>query len=227
MSTARPLAYGAIALLLSVIAPVTAHAMGGHYVVTDADIVEHGSCLVQTWYSHSEDEDSIFAVAPSCTFLPNLEVTAGAGFISGADNAYLLEGKTLFRGIEDGLGLGLVVGLEAESGRVADFYTLVPATLPLAGEHILWHVNLGYQRDREERRDLLVWGTGFDAQIREGLHAIAELYGNSRLIDERRERAFQAGLRLLPTAAVYVDLSYGRAIHNGDRWYTLGLGAEF
>jgi hypothetical protein len=53
------------------------------------------------------------------------------------------------------------------------------------------------------------------------------LYGNSRLIDERRERAFQAGLRLLPTAAVYVDLSYGRAIHNGDRWYTLGLGAEF
>jgi hypothetical protein len=190
------------------------------FVTDDAALVEYRSCQLEAWHG-----ETVSWLIPACQFLRNLEVSAGTGRVTheGARSSeWLLEGKYLIHEFDRrGVGLGLVAGLTFEnpsrisSHNLSGAYAYVPVSVPLAGESLVVHANLGWEFERDEHdhygiahsntHHALTWALRGDLAITDRFLMIGELFSEDRL-----RPGYQVGLRsILMPDRFSVDVSWG------------------
>ena len=217
------------AALICCLAPA-AHA-ARPMVTDDARMTEARSCQLETWLHAHHGERELWAL-PACNPTGDFEITAGGAF-ARADGemlggAAVLQAKTLFRPLSaNDYGIGLAVGYATQPGRrdSGSPYFYVPASLSLADDRVVLHLNLGAVREREIGKSRGTWGLGSELQASERLFVIAESYG--QYAERGAGSPFvQLGLRywVLP-GHVQVDTTWGSRIGDiqAERWFSVGL----
>lgn len=200
-------------------------------ITDDARITDAGACQVESWAQVHRRERDYWAL-PACNFSGNFEFTAGGALSrhqgEGTSGALLVQGKTLFRPLTtNDFGIGLAAGYTTHSGNGQSGapYFYVPASLSLADDRAVFHLNLGAVREREIGKTRATWGMGSELQASERLYVIAETYG------QYAERGggspfVQLGLRywVLP-GHVQIDTTWGSRVGDiqAERWFSLGL----
>lgn len=193
------------------------------FVVDDAEIVDRNACQFEAWHGQTGSW-----ILPACQFIPNLEITAGIGFVDeGGDTRdveYVVQAKYLFRELRpNDIAFGLVAGFgfdplaQVTGQRLHGFFAYVPATVSLFDDRAFVHGNLGFALEdgdylygpghdvghgHEYRR--LTWGLRTDVWITPRAALIAEIFGEDRLYPE-----FQVGTRYVAIPErLEVDLSW-------------------
>ncbi len=214
-----------ILLLPSLLLPA-AHA-ARPMITDDARITDPGACQVESWaqiHRHSRD----FWTLPACNFGGNFELTAGGAFArhdgEASSGALLIQGKTLLRPLaSNGFGFGVAAGYATQpgNGQSGAAYVYLPASLSLADDRALIHLNLGALRERATGNHRASWGLGSELQATERLYVIAESFGQNK-----GAPSVQFGLRywLLPGHA-QLDTTWGSRIGDihAERWFSIGL----
>jgi hypothetical protein len=232
---ARALIPALLVLLSLLLLPGAARTQ--QFVVDDAALVDRNACQLEAWHGETETR-----FEPACQLVRGLELMAGVGLVGagrGRQLEYRLEAKYLLREPGDRrLGVALLAGLEYQPGEqgagLESVYAYVPVTVPVRGEQLLLHANLGwhYERDahehggevHDEPHHALTWGLRADLLLPvagERFALIGELFGEDRLLPE-----FQVGLRSeLIAERLTLDLSWGGHTQGGLRGagWTLGL----
>lgn len=210
----------ALPLAAALLAPRTATAQ--QFVTDDAAVVDRRACQLEAW--HGEVASWIL---PACQFIPNLELTAGIGFLEhgdGRDTEYVVQGKYLLRELTPGgFGTGLVAGVGLDPlaqvmGGLRGVFAYVPVSVSLGADRVVLHANLGWHWERDEHEHdgvvhaeahhVLTWAARGDLLLRvagERFTVIGEVFGEDRLLPE-----YQVGLRteLVPDRLL-VDVSWG------------------
>ncbi len=195
-------------------------------ITDDARIVDAKACQLESWIKRNPGSTEVWAL-PACNFTGNLELTLG-GARSREDGRtqstdVVLQGKTLFKPLDaNGWGIGLAAGtVRHPHTGTHDGYAYVPASFSFRDDVVVVHVNLGWMREGETRRNRLTWGLGSEAQLAEHTWLIAETFGQNQ-----GKPFHQLGLRhwLVPDR-VQLDATYGNRIGggNGERWFSIGL----
>jgi hypothetical protein len=171
----------ALGALLLASLPATA---GRPLTTEDASVLDDRHCQVESWVDRSRDSSQAWLV-PACNFGGGIEWQLGAAR-SRADGASRFseayaQAKTLLRPRDaSGWGVGIVAGLvrRPASERVRGFehpYVTVPVTLE-AGAGLV-HLNAGWSRDREARRDVTTWGLAGEVPVAARATLVAEAFG--------------------------------------------------
>ena len=188
----------ALFALLLVAAP-TASLAGRPLTTEDASVLEDQRCQVEAWIDRGRDASQAW-LAPACNFSAGIEWQAGIARTRESGRSFTTatyaQAKGLFKESDDASpwGVGWVVGINRDLLREThrgwkDPYVLVPASVALGD--VLIHANLGWSRDRAERRDRSIWGAAIE--IPAGTHVtwVAEAFG------EGSEKPFlRAGARI-------------------------------
>jgi hypothetical protein len=219
-----PAALVAACLALFLPAPGAAQ----QFVTDDAAIADRGACQLEAWHGRTESR-----IEPACTLLPNMELTAGVGWIDegGPDREveWALEAMYLFREMAPGrVGVGLIAGFglhpsrQATDERLEEVFAFVPMSYTTPGERLILHANLGWHyetdhdhghthghaHDQEGGHHALTWGLRADVPIpvaADRFTLIGELFGEDRLLPE-----FQIGVRTALLAdRLAMDVSWG------------------
>lgn len=161
-------------------------------------MLEDKRCQVEAWADRGDGWTQGWLV-PACNFGLGIEWQAGIARTRQDGRWFTSESyaqaKGLFKEIDDRSpwGVGWVVGITRDPLRATrrgwqDPYVIVPASVAI-GEALL-HANLGWSRDRAERRDSALWGAAVEVPGGERITWVAEAFG------ERSENPFlRAGLR--------------------------------
>ncbi|WP_119153215.1 hypothetical protein [Caldimonas tepidiphila] len=230
-----PRSCGAARCLAFVAAAVLAQpASAGRPLVTDdAGVVPAGACQLELFSERLRDERANWAV-PACNPFGNTEIGVGIG--RGRDEAgesrrlSSWQLKTVLReheGERAGFGLMLLDRRDraVHRGRLGDTELKGLATLPLRGEDLLVHANLGWLRERDgeaaSRGNAATWATALDWQIVPGVRGSLEGYGSS---GERPSAQFGLRHELVP-GHVQIDASVGAQFGRSreSRFLTIGL----
>ncbi len=207
----------ALLALTACIATLPAHA-GRPLASDDAAVVDRGACQLETWIGLTRSDRGIW-LNPSCNPFGNTEFALGGGHVreDGGRDYTLVQWqfKQLLRAYTD-TQAGFAVAFGGEHVRGDDARTTFIngiATLPLAGQAQLLHLNLGASlaRDASSRLTRAAWGLAYDAEVAASTRVAAEGFGVSG------ERAnWQLGVRheLVP-GHVQIDASVGGAF---GRW---------
>lgn len=224
MKAARVLAIAAFA--------AAAHeALAARPMVTDdARIVDPKACQLESWAKWNRESTELWAL-PACNPTGNLELTFG-GARTRADGASALtdvvaQVKTIFRPLEEGVGIGLAAGTirhphrESARGWPGDPYVYMPVSVKAAGEEWVVHLNLGATRHRDEGRTVTTWGFGNEIRVSPRLFVIPEVFES-----DRGRPFYQAGLRYwVVQDRVQIDATYGNRLarDTAERWFSVGL----
>lgn len=141
-------------------------ANAGRPLTTDnASVLDDKRCQVESWWDRSHESSQAWLV-PACNFGGAIEWQLGtARTRADGDSRFsvaYLQAKTLLRSLDASpWGVGVVAGLlrRPANQRFRGFenlYVNVPVSFPVGSG--LVHVNAGWNRDREARRDLATWG---------------------------------------------------------------------
>jgi hypothetical protein len=219
----------AVALSLGVVV-LAAHA-ARPMVTDDARIVDAKSCQVESWIKKNRDSTEYWAV-PACNFTGNLELSVGGARVSDAEGTrtsdVVFQGKTLLKPLEpNGWGIGLAFGnmrhltSSDDSHLIGDLYAYVPVSFSFKDDRVVFHTNVGWLHEKEDKRHRLTWGVGSEAQLAERTWLIAETFGQNQ-----GKPFFQIGVRywLVPDR-VQIDTTYGNRFGNSseERWFSIGL----
>jgi hypothetical protein len=220
--TIRAVVMAAVAASIAVFFAPTADAQ--QFVVDDAEIVDRNACQFEAWHGQSASW-----ILPACQFIPNLEITAGIGFVDeGGDTRdieYVVQGKYLFRELQpNDFSIGFVAGFgfdplsQITGERLHGFFAYVPATVSLVDDRAFLHGNVGWAFHDEDDRGhghahqngghhAVTWGLRSDVWITPRVALIAEIFGEDRLLPE-----YQLGGRfVLIPERFELDLSW--ALH--------------
>jgi len=227
-------------LLLPLLVPAPALAQGGPYRVDDSAILAPGGVKLDAAFGVSlrRPREIEATLTPAATFrvLPMAEVSLGLSRAAEAADAGRgwatriaprVKIELLPLAEDRPFGLSIATGLAWRTAPGAARLETLDAVGILSvrpAEALTLNLNLGLERDREERRTAPLWGVGAAWELRDGTALIAALSGS-----DRGRSALQGGLRQglgdgLPT----LDLVLGRNL--SDRrgsWLVLGLTAEF
>jgi hypothetical protein len=227
-------------LLLPLLLPAPALAQGGPYRVDDSAILAPGRAKLDGAFGVSlrrpREIEATLTPAATFRFLPMAEVSLGLSRSAEAAEggrgwatriAPRVKIELLPLSEDRPFGLALATGAAWRTAPGATTLETLQAVGILSvrpAEALTLNLNLGVERDREERRTAPLWGVGAAWEVREGTALIAALSGS-----DRGRSALQGGLRQglgegLPT----LDLVLGRNL--SDRrgsWLVLGLTAEF
>lgn len=214
-------------LLACLLAP---DALAGRPLTTeDAAILEEKACQLETWVDRTRNA-TVGWLVPACNF-GGLDVEWQVGFArewSGGSSrlpeAYA-QAKGLLRGLteESPWGVGWVVGVARRPTNEQykgwdNPYVLVPVSWAVGDFN--FHVQPGWARDRENKRDLAVWGVAVE-HTSKPLDIVAEVFG------QNSEKPFvRAGLRWTPIHEhLDIDLTYVTRIGGtrDERLVSLGL----
>ena len=202
-------------------------------ITDDARLTDPKACQVESWVRQNRDSTEFWAL-PACNPTGNLELTLGAALVHQDGETrttdVIAQAKTLFRPLEPGSwGWGLVAGyaskpaIDSSRSLLGDAYAYVPASVSLAGDRVVAHVNLGWLHDRQAGRDYALWGLGTEVSIAPRTWFIGEAFGRSV-----GGASFQLGLRhwLLP-GRLQLDATVGDRFDHGPatRWFSIGLRA--
>lgn len=225
--TNRNAALNALLVGLGVAAALPAQA-GRPLVTDDAAVVETGACQLETWIERTRDSHSTW-LNPGCNPFGSTEFSLGGARVREVDaSAFTIQQwyiKQRLRAYDETRsGFALAIGgqkVRHEDARESFLNGI--ATVPLAGEAHLLHLNLGALRARNENRHRTraTWGLAYDAELASATRAALETFGTSG------QRAnWQLGLshELVP-GRVQIDGSVGSAIGrwSDTRVFTVGL----
>jgi len=202
----------------------------------DARTLGDGACQLESWANRTRADTTEMVAVPACAFL-GVEAQFGTGWAreSGATrlSVQFFQLKHALRNVDDGAwGIGLAAGLARNRLRETksdwgDPYFIVPFSFGLGEDkdtRALVHLNLGTTRNREEARNLTLWGIAFEKPVTVRLALLGEAYGEST-----RKPFYRAGGRytVIP-GHLDIDLTYvarpGGA--KEDRLWSLGFHLE-
>ena len=200
-------------------------------ITDDARITDPGACQLETW-AHLLRTEKDFWALPACNFSGNFEFTAGGALArhdgTRTSGAFLVQGKTLFRPLTtNDFGIGLAAGYATHtgSGQSGAPYFYIPASLSLADDRVVLHLNIGALRERDLHASRATWGVGSELQATERLFVIAETYGQHA--DKGAGSPFvQLGLRYwVVPGHVQIDTTWGSRVGElqAERWFSIGL----
>ena len=214
-----------IAVVTALLLASHAHASGGPYVVDDADVIDRGTCQLESFYSRLGSGTDLAFVAPGCN-VANVEWTLGltrARLDGETDSGIELQAKALLRPVSSGgVGVAIAAGIGrglSSGGRLSDGFVNLPVTWEPV-DALRLHANLGSAYSRDDRRHTTTYGVGFDWTLSERLNLLGE---NFR--DDRGASGYQLGLRpVLVPERLHLDVTWARALEGitGD-WWTVGL----
>lgn len=162
-------------ILFMVIVALALPAQAGRPLATDdASVLEAKHCQLESWVDRSRVATD-FWNAPACNFGANIEWQIGGVRTHESGTSALTQvyaqAKTVLRSVADHpWGAGLVVGALRHPQRESekswgDPYVLVPVSFQLGEPDRLLHLNVGWLRDRADRRNLTLWGVAVESKI--------------------------------------------------------------
>lgn len=171
---------------LILLAALPAHA-GRPLTTEDASLLEEKACQVEAWVDRSRDATQYWLV-PACNFGANIEWQTGFARErvegrSAFSEAYF-QAKTVWRSIDDSpWGVGLVAGVgrkQREKHRGWENpYVIVPVSATSDQAAATFHLNVGWSRDRAERRNTTLWGVAAETAVSPRLTLLAEAFGEN------------------------------------------------
>ena len=194
----------------------------------DASVLEGKRCQLESWIDRSRVETQTWFV-PACNFGANVEWQAGfaRGHAEGASRfaeAYA-QAKSAWGSLEgDGFAFGAVAGVirrpMAETARGWENPYLIALFSRKLGSTFV-HVNAGWSRDRDERKDSATWGVALESSVSGAITLLGEAYGADR------EKPFlRAGIRYTAIAGL-LDLDASIVSRPGgdrsDRLISIGF----
>ena len=174
-------------LLILALATSSSAFAGRPLFTEDATVLEQGHCQLELWMDRYKDATDVW-MAPACNFGANIELEAGASRTFAAGTAALSQSyfqvKTAFRSVDDHpWGVGLVLGVNRVPLREVhkgwdDPFAIVPVSFKV-GEDNLLHLNVGWVRNREQGRDLTLWGVALEVPVTESITLLGETFGEN------------------------------------------------
>jgi hypothetical protein len=206
-------------------AMLPAHAEGP-IIVEESDIVADKHCRLETWVQKYRTSTAYWVV-PACNIGGHLELSLGGARITGPGQRRSeaeLQGQVEFREMEtNDWGVGLIVGNEFTPGEgfSGDYYATVPVSMSFQDDRLIVHTNLGWMREKEDRRHALTWGIALETGIGKRTAVVAEVYGRNY-----GKASFQLGVRhWLVDERIQFVASYGNRLgrDSEERFFSIGL----
>ena len=205
-------------------------------ITDDANVVDPGSCQLESWVKHSGLGTERWAL-PGCNFFGDIEITLGGSSQSARDDPSsewtVLQFKKRWIKLEPGqwgisTSIGHVdarpryTGLPVNSTLfpVRDGYLNVPMTY-LSPKGWVVHVNVGWIQHHLDQKDRPTWGLGGEWPINQRSYLIAETFGESGT-----RTKYQMGFRTwIKPQKLQVDTTMGQPIGIGgdQRWISIGI----
>lgn len=209
------------------------YAHAGRPIETDdASVADFRTCQIDFWTEGSRDlrQDNFNG---GCNFFGSSELSLGLGKVSGDAEDQSLKSvgyKHIVQTFSDTTpGFGLAVSREwgrmnANSESSQESLATVIASVPLAGEDLLLHLNLGYLQfsDQAMKDESLYRAAALDYSFNERVGFSIETYSG---VQESLSWRVGARYTLIPDF-LQVDASYGSDYGNfqSARVFTIGLG---
>jgi hypothetical protein len=229
------------------LAPASALAAGGAFVVDDADIGNPGECKVESWMSAASNHDFAAVTAPACVVKLGYPVELGAALKrSRSDGVWdtdaTFQAKTNIIPAEMhpfGLAISGSSTWDLMSGANTGGNINVPVTIQMSDSfHI--NVNGGWLYDNAARISYATWGAGFEWNfIKDQWTLIGEVFGQAGSLPAVNpgdppsphsivEPRTQLGVRFKPQKSIDIDVIWGHNITGENaQWGTLGLNLHF
>lgn len=221
---ARAARAGLVVPALALLLLPAAHAQ--QMVVDDAGITDPGACQLETWMGQLGGW-----FQPACTALGRTELTLGIGYTDEPHGDHTHRHTEVFAEAKvnvlpddpGALGLSLVAGagFGFEAGLPFEgVYAYVPVTYTLASERALFHANLGWAYETEDRQHVALYGLRADVALHERVTLLGEAFGIGTALGA------QGGLRLtIVPDLIAVDATYGATLRGDlpDLGFTVGL----
>jgi hypothetical protein len=201
----------------------------------DASILEAKACQLETWIDRSRVATDFWFV-PACNFGADIEWQLGGSRTrmqgEGGFSQSYFQAKTAFVSVtEHPWGIGLVLGVqrfplrETESGW-SDPFALLPVSFQLGAEDRLLHFNVGWTRDKAEKRNVTLWGIALEASLPGGvITAVGEAFGeNARTPFVRLGGRWNQLAKNLDVDLTFVGKSGGT---KAERFVSVGLYYKF
>ena len=145
------------------------------------------ACQIEAWIDRSRDASTGWVV-PACNFGGGIEWQVGFARARDAGESRFAEAYAQAKGLlreatdDSPWSVGLVMGAArrplAQSHRGWEHpYALLPITFTSGA--FTWHVQPGWIRDRERRRNATVWGVAGEYAVDPCLSIVAEAFGEN------------------------------------------------
>lgn len=173
-------------IFFALLLPTAAQA-GRPLSTEDASTLDDGRCQVEAWIDRSNTTSTGWFV-PACNAGAGIEWQVGfARTHEGGSHRFTdgyAQAKKVLKPIagDSPWGLGLVAGVnrhatyELRKGWEHPYF-VIPLSIAI-GEAVI-HLNAGWSRDREQRRDVALWGIAFEKPVATNLTFVTEAYGEN------------------------------------------------
>ncbi len=230
-----------------VLAPASALAAGGAFMVDDAEVDEANHCTAQFWSSAASNHDFIAVAYPTCVVNLGIPVELGGQLQRSRDDGVwsttgTLKAKTNIIPFENhpfGLGISGGSSWDLISGANTGGYMFVPITIPV-NDKFKVNVNGGWLYDNVAKISYATWGAGFEwIFVPDQWTLIGEVFGqvgalpavnpgDPSPLNSIREPRTQLGVRFNPQKNIDIDVIWGHNITGENaQWATLGLNVRF
>jgi hypothetical protein len=228
------------------LAPVSAFAAGGAFVVDDAAIGKPGECKVESWMSLASNHDMLAVTQPACVVNLGIPVELGGTLARSRSSDVWQTGagpkaKVNLLPVETGrVGVGIAGSAvwNVATGKHLFNLLYVPVTFQ-PRDNFRINLNAGWQYDGTARLNYAFWGAGFEWNFTEPLTLIGEVFGLAGALpavnpgdppspNSTVEPRAQLGLRYTPQKDIDIDVIWGHNITGENaQWITLGLNVRF
>lgn len=220
------------------LAPATAQAAGGAFIVDDAEIGKPGECKVESWVALASNHDMMAITQPACVVNLGIPVELG-GALARTRSSDVWQSsagpkaKINILPAETGrVGVGLAgsTGWDIATGEYLFNLLYVPLTFQLR-DNFRINLNAGWHYDGPTRLSYAYGGAGFEWNFVKPLTLIGEVFGLAGPTGDpstiTSPRA-QLGLRITPVSNADIDLIYGHNVTGENaHWFTLGVNLRF
>jgi hypothetical protein len=194
-------------------------AVGSHFAVDDAAMLEAGQCQLATWLEREGSTRTLFHIGPACRIGPvELGLNADRSQWTGQEPATIVGPQIKWAAaVDDRVSIG-VVALAGWQGKAPRHAAALYAPLTVrVSPSLSLHANGG--------RD---WSDGAPATTRAGLAVEWVALRDATLIGERFRQSggnfARLGVRWQAGAAVSIDLSRAQGLGStSGAWWTLGV----
>jgi hypothetical protein len=228
------------------LAPASANAAGGAFVVDDVVVGNPGECKLESWASAAANQDVTAVTSPACVVKLGIPLELGGQLQRSRDDGIwgtsgMLRAKANLVPVENhpfGLGISGGSSWDLVSGANTGGFINVPVTFQVR-DNFRVNVNGGWLYDTAAKIHYLTWGTGFEWNFVKSFTLIGEVYGQAGSLPAAdpgdapppnaiREPRTQIGLRFTPQDNIDIDLIWGHNITGENaHWGTLGLNLRF
>lgn len=228
------------------LAPASALAAGGAFVVDDVDTDKPGACKVESWASAASNHDFSAVTSPACVVKLGIPVELG-GLLqrSRSDGVWnttgALKAKANLIPTENhpfGLAISGFSGWDLLSGANTGGFINVPITIPVNKKFKI-NVNGGWLYDNVAKISYATWGAGFEWGFADKFTLIGEVFGQAGALPAVNpgdppspnsivEPRTQIGVRFTPQENIDIDVIWGHNVTGENaQWGTLGLNVRF